>query len=487
MPNDEGNTCKDVDLADAPLNRLLKTCAHAIQRDGPEDALDVRMKCISSVFNDKEQINEFVIGTEYSVSSFVCEDTASALQEAVKAFDVSVRGPVDALDVIVFSCGECNECKGGYRLFTSSVEECDGAADSINAMVAAYQRGTFVGCPAPGTQQPTTAVVTTLTAAETTTTATVPTTEAAPTAGPTTTAAPIYYELRGAGMTGALISKQTKEDDVEACKAKCTAEATCLSISFKASSSRCRLSSKSAGGANLNQDASFEAFEKIAQKATTTAAAASTTAPPYATCNGAVEPAACGPLAELCGSVDGNKVIMHPGATPQSVDVACPLTCGTCNHSSSTATTTMSAALEVACKPLHGQEEGDATADVLQAASGSCSAVADRINAIMTACPQIRGKYNERKGATCSDTAEGGSNMLVWAKNSLNKKANLALDAFYKTAGTKRVFLEKKPKRGSVTEKLLAAHRENKKGAKCKAIAKSLNAMLADANFKCAA
>ena len=183
------------------------------------------------------------------------------------------------------------------------------------------------------------------------------------------------------------------------------------------------MSSESAVGANLNQDALFEAADKIAQKATTTAAASST-----------------------------------------------------------------AAALEVACKPLHGQEEGDATVFVLQAASGSCSAVADRINAIMTACPQIKGKYNQRKGATCSDTAEGGSNMLAWAKNSLNRKANLALGAFYNAAGTKKgKLLEKKPKRGSTTEKLLAAHKENKKGAKCKAIATSLNAMLADASFKCAA
>jgi len=147
-----------------------------------------------------------------------------------------------------------------------------------------------------------------------------------------------------------------------------------------------------------------------------------------------------------------------------------------------------SAALEVECKPLHGQDEGDATVVVLQAASGSCSAVADRINAIMTACPQIKGTYNQKKGATCSDTAEGGSNMLVWAKGSLNRKANLALGAFYNAAGTKKgKLLEKKPKRGSTTEKLLAAHKENKKGAKCKAIATSLNAMLADASFKCAA
>ena len=92
-----------------------------------------------------------------------------------------------------------------------------------------------------------------------------PTQSATAGAIPTATAAPTYYESRGAGsgMTGALIGKQTKVADVEECKAKCTSDATCLSISFKATSLRCRLSSESAVDGNLSESAEYEAFEKI--------------------------------------------------------------------------------------------------------------------------------------------------------------------------------------------------------------------------------
>jgi len=64
------------------------------------------------------------------------------------------------------------------------------------------------------------------------------------------------------------------------CQATCTANATCLSISFKASSSRCRLSSArtSAGGSNLKTSKDYDAYEKtktgLAAFGTTSAAGA---------------------------------------------------------------------------------------------------------------------------------------------------------------------------------------------------------------------
>jgi len=63
-------------------------------------------------------------------------------------------------------------------------------------------------------------------------------------------------------MTGALIGQTTKVVDLEACTAKCTVDTTCLSISFKAVTSHCRLSSRGASG-NLKADVEYEVFDKI--------------------------------------------------------------------------------------------------------------------------------------------------------------------------------------------------------------------------------
>jgi len=244
-----------------------------------------------------------------------------------------------------------------------------------------------------------------------------------------------YYQSRGAGMTRALIGKQTKVSDVTECKAKCTADTRCLAISFKATTSRCRLSSASTIG-GLAASASYEAFAKIVPTPVTTETAPTETR-------------------------------------------------------AATATATMQASamvLAAECRQLHGHEDSEDDTPVLQVASGSCPAVADRINAIMTACPTIKGKYSPRNGATCSVTAEGGSSMLAWANKSLNRKFNLALGAFYDAAGIKKgKLLEKKPRGGSATEKLFAAHRETKRGTKCKAIARALNNMLVNGGFNCAA
>ena len=76
-------------------------------------------------------------------------------------------------------------------------------------------------------------------------------------------------------MTRSMIGKQIKVVDVDACKLMCDADATCLSMSFKTSGTRCRLSSKSAVGNNLalNQEkGGYEAFEKVVRTPATTGA-----------------------------------------------------------------------------------------------------------------------------------------------------------------------------------------------------------------------
>jgi len=84
-------------------------------------------------------------------------------------------------------------------------------------------------------------------------------------------------------MTGALSGQTSKVADLEACTAKCTADAACLSISFKAATSRCRLSSRGARG-NLKADVEYEVFDKIVP-----------TQPPAPTPTPPVNPGCAGP------------------------------------------------------------------------------------------------------------------------------------------------------------------------------------------------
>ena len=155
------------------------------------------------------------------------------------------------------------------------------------------------------------------------------------------------------------------------------------------------------------------------------------------------------------------------------------------------------------CDVRHGGASGEVVLQVHTADDATaCSRVADRLNSIMTTCfkvkqPKFKGtKYRQRNAVTCSSSASaGGNTMLVYAKNNLNKKLNLALKAFYTRSGTKRfTYLNKKAKPskappvnvGDVPAHLtLAAHRDNAKGKNCLKVVTTLDTILADVDFTC--
>ena len=155
------------------------------------------------------------------------------------------------------------------------------------------------------------------------------------------------------------------------------------------------------------------------------------------------------------------------------------------------------------CDARHGGASGEVVLQVRTADdAAACSRVADRLNSIMTTCfkvkqPKFKGtKYRQRNAVTCSSSASaGGNTMLVYAKNNLNKKLNLALKAYYTRSGTKRgTYLSKKAKPpkapptdagGVPAHRTLAALRNNAKGKNCRKIATSLDAILADVGFSC--
>jgi len=137
-------------------------------------------------------------------------------------------------------------------------------------------------------------------------------------------------------------------------------------------------------------------------------------------------------------------------------------------------------AVDLACGLHHDSDEFSGVIN-LQTDAKACSAVADSLNAVLTAC--VKGAYSQKNAVACSAEKEGtGKSMLVVAKKKksadtqIRKKLNAAMLKYTTLMGLKKTVVNE----AAAATGFTFAVRGDGRGIKCSAVARVLAAMAQD-------